>query len=100
MDVASGKSDFNGRQECPERRHDLQRGRPNLRPSQDCSRTYGYGFSLYEVVTLSTTEYEERAVVKVGPDWHPGLYGTHTYNRSNRVETTDGKFKVTRRLRG
>ena len=71
-----------------------------FRPSQDCSRTYGYGFSLYEIITLSTTEYEERAVVKVGPDWHPGLYGTHTYNRSDRVETTDGKFKVTRRLRG
>ena len=71
-----------------------------LRPSQDCSRTYGYGFSLFEVLTLSTTEYEERAVVKVGPDWQPGLHGTHTYNRSGRVEATDGKFKVTRRLQG
>ena len=71
-----------------------------FRPSQDCSRTYGYGFSLYEIITLSTTEYEERAVVKVGPDWHPGLYGTHTYNRSDRVEATDGKFKVTTSVAG
>jgi hypothetical protein len=71
-----------------------------FRPSQDCSRTYGYGFTLYEIVTLSTTEYKERPVIKVGPDWHPGLYGTHTYNRSGGIEATDGKFKVTRRLRG
>jgi hypothetical protein len=70
------------------------------RPSQDCSRTYGYGFTLYEIVTLSTTEYEERPVVKVEPRWHPGLAGTHTYNRSDGIEVTDGKFSVTRSLRG
>jgi hypothetical protein len=70
-----------------------------LRPSQDCSRTYGYGFTLYEIVALSTTEYEERPVVKVEPGWHAGLAGTHTYNRSDGIEATDGKFSVARSLR-
>jgi len=61
------------------------------RPSQDCSRGYGYSFTLNEIVTLSPTAYEERPGLTVTPDWDPGLLGTHTYNRSGRIEVTDGK---------
>jgi hypothetical protein len=68
-----------------------------IRPSQDGSRGYGHSFSLNEIVTLSTTDYAERPIVTVGPDWDRGLLGTHTYNRSGSVEVTDGKARRARR---
>jgi hypothetical protein len=61
-----------------------------IRPSQDCGRDYGHSFTLNEIVTLSTTQFEERPLVSQGPDWFPGLLGTHTYNRSGSIEVTDG----------
>lgn len=39
-----------------------------LRPSQDCSKTYGYGFDLNEILSLSETGYLEKTVVSVSPD--------------------------------
>ncbi len=62
-----------------------------IRPSQDGSRTYGHSFTLNEILTLSTTEYAERPLVTIGPEWDRHLLGTHTYNRGGRVEVTDGK---------
>lgn len=67
-----------------------------IRPSQDCSRGYGYSFTFNEIVTLTTTEYHERVLATVSPSWAPGLAGTHTYNRSPGFEVTDAK--VRRRL--
>jgi hypothetical protein len=72
-------------------------GQRLIRPSQDGSRTYGYSFDLNEIVTLTRTEYVERPVAKVLPDWEAGLVGTHTYNRGRIGEVTDGK--VLRRVR-
>ncbi len=71
-----------------------------VRPSQDSSRTYGYGFSLQEIVTLSTEDYEERPIVKVRPDWDPGIHATHTYSHSGAIEAADGKFRVTTSVGG
>ncbi|MDQ6666578.1 MAG: hypothetical protein M3Z23_19535 [Acidobacteriota bacterium] len=61
-----------------------------LRPSQDCSKRYGYSFSLNEIVKLTPDEYEERPLVTVEPTWASGLRTTHTYNRLGRIEVTDG----------
>jgi hypothetical protein len=57
-----------------------------FRPSQNCSKSYGYGFNLNEILTLSETEYEEKTVAAVIP-WDKSVSGTHTY-------WTDGKFTV------
>jgi hypothetical protein len=63
-----------------------------IRPSQDCTVTYGYSFSWNEVTKLTPDEYEEsQPVLTVLPDWAPGLEGTHTYNRTSTVEIVDGK---------
>ncbi|MGI8497926.1 MAG: glucosamine inositolphosphorylceramide transferase family protein [Gemmatimonadaceae bacterium] len=70
-----------------------RRGDVLIRPSQDGSRTYGFSFTLNEIVTLSPSEYEERALVTVGPGWDPELLGTHTYNRVGAIEVTDGKVR-------
>ena len=50
------------------------------RPGQDCSGRYGQAFSFNEVIALSETDFEERQVLKVNPDWKKDLKGTHTFN--------------------
>jgi len=64
-----------------------------FRPAQDCSRVYGYGFSLNEVVQLTPERYEERTVrvVEPGPQaaWTREISGTHTYARAGDIEIVD-----------
>lgn len=61
-----------------------------IRPAQDCSVRYGYAMVLNEIVRLSETEYEERPVESIPPDWASGLLGTHTLNSAGRYEVIDG----------
>lgn len=63
-----------------------------IRPSQDCSVTYGYSFSLNEILTLSRTGYAERRLVTLDPSWSRGLAATHTYTRAGPIEATDGRI--------
>ncbi len=58
-----------------------------FRPSQDCSKAYGYGFNLNEILVLSETEYVEECVVAVRPDWDKKVFATHTY-------AVEGKLKI------
>lgn len=67
-----------------------------IRPSQDCSVDYGYAVVFNEVVTLSPTDYEERRIGIMEPDWMRGLRGNHTYTRAGDVEVIDGKYMVPR----
>ncbi|MDF7814271.1 hypothetical protein [Hymenobacter sp. YC55] len=57
------------------------------RPAQDCAKDYGYGITINEVLTLTTTEYAEReaaALTSPHPDYPDGLHtitavdATHT----------------------
>ncbi|HEX3569496.1 MAG TPA: hypothetical protein VHU44_01590 [Acidobacteriaceae bacterium] len=63
-----------------------------IRPSQDCSKAYGYATIFSEVVKLSEAEYEEREIGRVDPTWLKGNLGTHTYTRTDRWEVIDGNF--------
>ncbi len=69
-----------------------------IRPGQDCSVRWGYGISFNRVEILSPTDYRERAVARLGPDWFPGAAATHTYNRSPTVEVLDVQIPVRRKL--
>ena len=69
----------------------FQRNGSWIRPAQDCSREYGYGFTLYRIVKLTPEEYEEQPLLSVGPDWDKGLLATHTYNRAGGLEVIDGQ---------
>jgi hypothetical protein len=72
-----------------------------IRPSQDGSQSYGYAFSLYEITTLTATDYQERLLARVEPYWEKRLGATHTYNRTDRFEVVDGRFSLPlRRSRG
>lgn len=50
-----------------------------FRPSQDCSKAYGYGFDLNEVEVLSECEYREKRIISCRPDWDKKILATHTY---------------------
>lgn len=58
-----------------------------FRPSQDCSKGYGYGFNLNQILILSETEYKEECVISVIPNWDKRIFGTHTYG-------IEGKFNI------
>ncbi len=61
-----------------------------FRMSQDCARCYGYSFTANEILTLSCTEYQEKAFKTIEPSWSPGLIGTHSYARAGLIEAIDG----------
>lgn len=71
-----------------------------LRPSQDCSETYGGALNFYKVLKLSETEYEEQAVARITPDWLKANRGAHTYTRSTDFEVIDGKRMIKPRRGG
>jgi hypothetical protein len=60
-----------------------------VRPSQDCSVTYGHQIQFEEVLTLTVDRYAERPITSaVAPR---GFDGVHTYSRCGAVEVVDGK---------
>jgi hypothetical protein len=63
-----------------------------VRPSQDCSRSYGYAFSWKAVDVLDEGAYHEQTLGRVEPCERLGMTATHTYNASARWETVDGRF--------
>jgi hypothetical protein len=65
-----------------------------IRPSQDCSQSYGYAFTLYEITELTPESYRERGLLRVGPEGLPRLDATHTYSASDHFEVIDGRFQV------
>ena len=60
-----------------------------FRPSQDCSKTYGYGFDLNEILLLSEFEYREKLVVSVTPGWDKKVEATHTFARNGHLTVID-----------
>jgi hypothetical protein len=70
-----------------------------IRPAQDGSRDYGYAISLNRIELLTEREYRESPSGSLRPTWHPRVRGTHTINRSERYEVTDGRLRWRRRRR-
>ena len=60
-----------------------------FRPSQDCSKAYGYGFDLMEIELLTETEYRERKIKSVRPDWDKNIQATHTFANCNNLTVID-----------
>ena len=52
-------------------------------------RTYGSNFIVNRIVTLNETEYEEKMVQKVFPNWHAELQGTHHFVVSDDMAVVD-----------
>lgn len=60
-----------------------------IRPVQDCSVRYGYAMRFKEITRLSPTEFAERELAWVLPDWAPRVIGTHTWTGSGRWQAVD-----------
>jgi len=63
------------------------------RPSQNCSKSYGYGYNISEITSLNQHSYEEEIVSRVTPDWDKDIIGTHTFNRINNLHIIDALYK-------
>jgi hypothetical protein len=68
-----------------------------FRPSQDCSKAYGYGFDLNEIEVLTETEYRERKVCSVRPDWDKNILATHTFANCGNLTVIDA-FRQTLKI--
>jgi hypothetical protein len=60
-----------------------------FRPSQDCSKGYGHGIDLNEIVVFSETEYRERRTLSIRPDWDKKIVATHTYANCGNLTIID-----------
>ena len=67
-----------------------------IRPSQDCSVRYGYGLVWNLVETLTPTDYREREIGRLEPNWLPGSRGVHTFVRDGDLEMVDVRYPVRR----
>jgi len=63
------------------------------RPSQDCSRTYGYAVKINQIIKLNDTEYEEIEVDSVEPNWGKNITALHTFNKENKLTILDGQMQ-------
>jgi hypothetical protein len=59
------------------------------RPSQDCSRIYGYGFDINEIIHISEDEYLEQPITSVRPNWDNKIKATHTFSQVEQLTVID-----------
>jgi hypothetical protein len=67
-----------------------------IRPSQDCSRRYGFAVSFNKVEVLSETDYREVPITTILPNWMPRVCATHTFNQHGSLRVLDGLRLVPR----
>jgi hypothetical protein len=68
-----------------------------IRPSQDCSETYGGRLVFNRIDLLSTTEYREEPIGAIEPTLETGNLATHSYDSDGTFEVLDG-FRLRPRL--
>ncbi len=67
-----------------------------FRPSQDCSRGYGYSIALNEIEVLSESEYCEHSSTSIKPEWDRRVLATHTFARCSELTVIDAFSRVWR----
>ena len=67
-----------------------------FRPSQNRTKTYGYGFDLNEMEAASASRCCERPRRAVRPDWDKKVLATHTYANRGRLTIIDAFTHVRR----
>ena len=60
-----------------------------IRPSQDCSKKYGYGFNLNEIEVLTETDYQEKRILHITP-WDKSIKRTHSFAHQKGISVIDG----------
>lgn len=64
-----------------------------FRPSQDCSLRYGYRILFNEILVLSESEYQEREVTSIAPEWKKDLLATHTFAHEKNLSVVDALIR-------
>ncbi|MHA1843331.1 MAG: glucosamine inositolphosphorylceramide transferase family protein [Promethearchaeota archaeon] len=63
-----------------------------IRPSQDCSKTYGRRIIINEILKLTPFEFKERIIKIINPDYNSCFdKGIHTFNPIGDIIIVDGK---------
>lgn len=68
------------------------------RPSQDCSKRYGWAMCVNQIITLNENEYLEKKVAHIMPNWEKNLLATHTFNKVGKLSMVDVLVKRRRFL--
>jgi len=63
------------------------------RPSQNCTRRYGYGMQINQIIKLTENEYEEISVNDIEPDWDEKFVGVHTFNQVGNLTLIDAEMR-------
>jgi len=63
------------------------------RPSQNSSKRYGYGMRINQILELSETNYQEKVIDSIYPNWERRLLSTHTINSTNNLSVIDALIK-------
>ena len=66
------------------------------RPSQDCSKDYGYRTIFNKIMVINDRDYHEVSFDSIDPNWMRDIKGTHTFNFSKDYTVIDAKIKKTR----
>ena len=61
------------------------------RPSQDGSKGYGRGVVFNKIITLNESEYSEKTVESIYPDFDKTMEGIHTFNKIENFRIFDFK---------
>lgn len=62
------------------------------RPSQNCSKFYGYAMTINQIIEISKSKYKEIVVDTILPDWNKKLVGTHTINSVDNLTIIDAQM--------
>lgn len=71
------------------------------RPSQNCTKHYGYGLNINKIEKLNTQEYSETIIKQIHPNWSNEIEGIHTINSDNGLVVIDviANLKLTKNKR-
>lgn len=64
-----------------------------IRPSQNCSKRYGYGINFQSIMNINEDSYLENNMKSTLPNWASEVIGTHTFNHSNGLTIIDAIIK-------
>ena len=63
------------------------------RPSQNNSKTYGYGMQIREILELNEDSYRESQIHSIYPNWASDIKATHTLNHTGKLTVIDALLK-------
>lgn len=63
------------------------------RPSQNCTKYYGYGLNINRIEILTTQQYKETTIKRSHPNWSDEIERFHTFNFENRLAVIDAFIK-------